>query len=909
MSSEQIVNTAIDQEVRTSYIDYAMSVIVGRALPDVRDGLKPVHRRILYMMRKGGYDAGKPYRKSARIVGDVMGSLHPHGDSAIYEAMVRMAQGFSMSMPLVDGQGNFGSIDADPAAAMRYTEARLARPASLLLDDLDKKTVDFRPNYDGSEVEPIVLPARFPNLLVNGSEGIAVGMATRIPPHNVTEVINACIAMIDDPAITLDGLMAHIQGPDFPTCASVIGRAGIRKAYETGRGSITLRAKHTIETPRKGRESVVFTELPYQVNKKALVERIAELVKEKTIEGISDLRDESDRDGIRVVVDLKKDADAEIVIAQLHKHTPLQTNFSFNVLALNQGRPEQMSLQTVLKAFLAFRRQVISRRTAYLLRQTKDRAHVVAGLLVAIANLNDVIRIIRAAKDQAEAREALMQAEFETADIDAVLDRIVLDKKRPRNRLTEVQARAILDLRLHRLTGLERDKLAEEAAQLAADIARYVEILSNEAVLVQVMRDELVETRDQTLTERRTTIEDGEADYDIEDLIKREEMVVTITHDGYIKRVPLSQYRTQKRGGKGRNGMDTKDTDFVTMLISASTHTPLLFFTESGIAHKLKVYRLPEGGPTGRGRPLVNLLKIDRTDKIAAVLALPENEAEWETITAAFVTEKGDVRRNLLSDFSNVPSNGKIAMKLSDGDGNAFDRLVNVMLCTDDQDIMLTSERGQVVRFKADDVRIFAGRSSTGVRGINLALNDRVISAQILNHIDLLPGEGAAFLVSDTRKRKPNASADELAAAAGEDAEGVELTPERYDELKAAEQLILTVTSGGFGKRSSSYAFKSTRRGAKGVKDKSDHPKVGDLVGSFVVQSDDELMLTTNGGQMIRIEAGNIRLTGRNTSGVRLFNVPKGESVVAVSPIRVDRELEIDDEVEMPEQPDQPALT
>ncbi len=739
-----ITPVTIEEEMKRSYLDYAMSVIVSRALPDVRDGLKPVHRRILYAMKENGYDYNKPFRKSARIVGDVMGKYHPHGDAAIYDAMVRMAQGFSMRLPLIDGQGNFGSMDGDPPAAMRYTEARLARAAHFLIEDIDKETVDFQANYDDSTVEPMVLPARYPNLLVNGAGGIAVGMATNIPPHNLGEVIDACCAMIDDPEITADRLMELVPGPDFPTGGTILGRAGIRAAYLTGRGSVIMRGRVHVEEIRKDREAIVVTEVPYQINKARMLEQIAELVRDKRIEGVAELRDESDREGVRVVVEIKRDAIADVVLNQLYRFTPLQTSFGVNALALNGGRPEMMPLKDILAAFLAFREEVITRRTIYELGKARERAHVLAGLAIAVANIDEVIALIRAAPDPATAREQLMGRAWPVGDVAPLIELIdepgrgIVDGTYS---LSEAQAKAILDLRLHRLTGLERDKIGDELREIGGQIREFLEILSSRPKLLEVLRNELIEIRTQFATPRRTTIEDNEFEADIEDLIAREDMVVTVTNTGYIKRVPLSTYRAQKRGGKGRSGMAIKEEDFLSQVFVVNTHTPVLFFSSTGIAYKMKVYRLPLGTPQARGKAMVNLLPLNEGETISTIMPLPEDESAWADLHVVFATSKGDVRRNLLSDFIDIRANGKIAMKLGEGE-----RLIAVQPCSETDDVLLATRGGRAIRFAVPEVRVFKGRDSTGVRGIRLEEGDEVISMSILRHAEYTVEEREAYL-------------------------------------------------------------------------------------------------------------------------------------------------------------------
>ncbi|BAE51185.1 DNA gyrase subunit A [Paramagnetospirillum magneticum] len=852
-----ITPVTIEDEMKRSYLDYAMSVIVSRALPDVRDGLKPVHRRILFAMNEAGYHFNKPFRKSARIVGDVMGKYHPHGDSAIYDAMVRMAQNFSMRLPLVDGQGNFGSMDGDPPAAMRYTEARLARSAHSLLEDIDKETVDFQANYDESTHEPMVLPARYPNLLVNGAGGIAVGMATNIPPHNLGEVIDACCAYIDDPEVTVERLMELVPGPDFPTGGTILGRAGIRAAQLTGRGSVVMRGRVHIEEVRKDREAIVVTEIPYQVNKARMLEQIAELVRDKKIEGISDLRDESDRDGVRMVVEIKRDAIAEVVLAQLYRFTPLQTSFGVNSLALNGGRPEMMTLRDIIVAFIAFREEVITRRTIFELGKARDRAHVLAGLAIAVANIDEVIRLIRAAPDPGEAREKLMTRAWPVGDVEPLI-RLIDEPGRAIEdgcyRLSEVQAKAILDLRLHRLTGLERDKIGDELREIGHQIEAYLLILSSRPRLMEVMRGELMEIREQFATPRRTTIEENEFEADIEDLIAREDMVVTVTNTGYIKRVPLSAYRAQKRGGKGRSGMNIKDEDFLTQVFVVNTHTPVLFFSSTGIAYKLKVYRLPLGNPQARGKAMVNLLPLDDGETISTIMPLPEDETTWGDLHVMFVTSKGDVRRNPLSDFTEVRANGKIAMKLGEGE-----RLISVQTCSaESDDVLLATHRGKAIRFPVQDVREFKSRDSTGVRGIRLDGEDEVISMSILRHTDYDSETRDAFLKGD-------------------------LPADQMDKMVAEQQFILTVTENGFGKRTSAFEYRITGRGGSGIANLDMTAKTGLVVASFPVNHEDDIMLVSDGGKLIRMPVDDIRIAGRKTQGVTLLRTAENERVVSAA--------------------------
>ena len=828
---------SLTEEMKQSYLDYAMSVIVSRALPDVRDGLKPVHRRILYAMREGGYTSDKPYKKSARIVGDVMGQYHPHGDSAIYDTLVRMAQDFSMSLPLIDGQGNFGSMDGDPPAAMRYTEARMAKAAEAMLLDIEKDTVDFRPNYDESTSEPIVLPSRIPNLLVNGAGGIAVGMATNIPPHNLGEVVDGCFAMLDNPEITSQELIEYIPGPDFPTGATILGRSGIRSAYLTGNGSVIMRAKTRIEEIRKGREAIIVDEIPYQVNKGRLLERLGEVGREKIVEGVAEIRDESDRDGVRIVVELKREAVGEVVLNQLFKYTPLQTSFGCNMLALENGRPLQFMLRDFLVSFLAFREEVITRRTVYELGKARDRAHILAGLGVAVANIDEIIALIRNAPDPATARAQLLAKPWPAHDIAPMIE-LIDDPEYPLGedgtyQMSETQAKAILDLRLHRLTGLERDKIGEELTEITEQIKAFLEILASKEKLRDVLREELQDVKDRFAVPRRTDLVEAEFEQDIESLIQREEMVVTITHGGYIKRVPLATYRAQRRGGKGRSGLNMKDEDFVSDLFVSSTHTPILFFTSNGIVHKKKVYELPLGNPQSRGKAMVNLLPLDKDETISVVMRLPEDQDHLKELDVMFATSHGTVRRNNLSDFGNIRSNGLIAMKLGNGE-----KLVAVKPCQENEDILLASRKGKAIRFEVSDVRVFAGRSSTGVRGIKLAKGDEVISMSVLNR-------------------------------EAEDEKG---------------QSLLCVSAGGFGKRTYACEYRTTRRGGQGVVNMNLTAKNGnEVVATFAVTDDHQVMLVTNGGQLIRLPLHNVRNTGRSTQGVTLFKVAKGEKVVSVA--------------------------
>ncbi|KMO29783.1 DNA gyrase subunit A [Methylobacterium variabile] len=897
---------SITDEMRQSYLAYAMSVIVSRALPDARDGLKPVHRRILYSMYENGYLPDRKYVKSARIVGDVMGQYHPHGDQSIYDALVRMAQDFAMRLMLVDGQGNFGSVDGDPPAAMRYTESRLAKPSMALLEDIDKDTVDFNPNYDESKDEPAVLPARFPNLLVNGAGGIAVGMATNIPPHNLGEVIDGCIALIDDPSLTIEGLNDIIPGPDFPTGGSILGRSGTRSAYMTGRGSVIMRAKSHIEDLRKEREALVFTEIPYQVNKASLVEKIADLVREKRVEGIADLRDESDRDGMRIVVELKRDAVADVVLNQLYRYTPLQTSFGCNMVALNGGRPELLNLKDLIQAFIDFREEVVSRRTKFLLNKARERAHVLCGLAIAVANIDEVIRLIRTSPDPNTAREALMARDWPAEDIAPLIALVDDPRHRVREdgtyRLSETQARAILDLRLQRLTALGRDEIGDELKRLADEIADYLDILRSRARIMGIVKHELAEVRAEYATPRKTEILDWDSSVEDEDLIQREDMVVTVSHAGYIKRVPLSTYRAQRRGGKGRAGMSMRDEDFVTRLFVANTHTPVLFFSSQGQAYKEKVWRLPLAAPNARGKALVNILPLDQgAERITTIMPLPEDEASWETLDVMFATASGSVRRNKLSDFVQVNRNGKIAMKLDEGD-----HIVHVEICTEGDDVLLTTAAGQCIRFPVTDVRVFKGRDSTGVRGINLGKNDHVISMTILRHFEASPEERQAYLKRANADRRATGEAIELPAApepeAEEAAASIDLEQDRYIAMGAAEQFVLTLSERGYGKRTSSFEYRISGRGGKGIKAMEVNARNGSLVASFPVETSDQIMLVTDAGKLIRVPVDDIRVVGRASQGVTIFNTDKTEKVVSVEHIEgegeADAEVEGDGEVE-----------
>ncbi len=873
---------SITDELRTSYLDYAMSVIVSRAIPDLRDGLKPVHRRILYAMHETGNTHDKAYRKSARPVGEVMGKYHPHGDGAIYDALVRMAQDFSMSLPLLDGQGNFGSMDGDNPAAMRYTEVRMDHPAAYVLADIDKDTVDFQDNYDGKDREPTVLPSRFPNMLVNGAGGIAVGMATNIPPHNLGEVIDATLALIENPDLTSEDLIEFVPAPDFPTGALILGRSGARKAYLEGRGSVIIRAKTRIEEIRKDRYAIIIEEIPYQVNKAAMIEKIAEQVREKKIEGISHVQDESDRTGVRVVIELKRDATAEVVLNQLYRFTSMQTSFGCNMLALNGGRPEQLTLRSFLSNFIAFREEVVARRVAFELRKARERSHILCGLAVAVSNVDEVVATIRASSDAADARERLMTRAWpahEIAEYIALID----DPSHKINEdgtyhLSETQARAILELRLQRLTQIGVKEVTDELRELAGKIREYLEILGSRARIMEIISSELIEVKEKFAVPRRTEITDWAGDMEDEDLIEREDMVVTVTSGGYIKRTPLTDFRSQRRGGKGLSGMQTKDEDVVTTLFVANTHTQLLFFTTDGMAYKLKTWRLPQGARVAKGKAIVNILPIPQGASVAAIMPVDAPEAEWENLQIIFATSAGDVRRNALSDFTNVRSNGKIAMDLPEGV-----ELVNVRVATEDDDVMLVTNSGRAIRFASNDVRVFKGRKSTGVRGIRLVGDDRVVSMSIIRHFVATPDERAAYL--KMRRAVAGMVDDDVASDEDETNPNATISQERYAEMSAAENLILTISVSGSGKLSSSHDYPVRGRGGMGVAAMDKAMRGGDLVASFPVELDDQIMLATSKGQSIRVPVDGISFRSRSAGGVRVFATGSGEEVVSVARI------------------------
>lgn len=895
----RIKNITIEEEMRTSYLDYAMSVIVSRAIPDACDGLKPVHRRILFAMNESGCDWNKPYRKSARIVGEVMGKYHPHGDAAIYQSLVRMAQDFSLRVPLIDGQGNFGSMDGDAAAAMRYTESRMAKVAHMLLDDIDKDTVDFQDNYDGSEKEPVTLPAKFPNLLVNGAGGIAVGMATNIPPHNLGEVIDATLAYIDNRDVTDEELLQIVPGPDFPTGGIILGRSGSAKGVKTGRGSVIIRGRTHFEEIAKGRKAIVVTEMPYQVNKALMLEKIGELVRDKKIEGISEMRDESDKDGVRVVIELKKDAVPDVVLSLLYNYTQLQTSFGVNMLALDRGRPELMNVRQVLAAFVRFREEVITRRTAFLLGKARDKAHILIGLSIAVANIDEVIKLIRNAPDPTVAREQLLARAWPAANVQALID-LVDDSN---NRIeggncyfTEAQARAILEMKLSRLTGLEQEKINKELAELGIEIKDYLDILRSSVRVFNIMKQELTLIKDEFATPRKTSFDENEFESDIEDLIAREDMVVTVTMGGYVKRVPLSTYRAQKRGGKGRSGTTMEDDDVIVKVFVANTHTPLLFFSTTGKVYKLKVYKLPMGSPTTKGRALVNIFPMDKEETINVVMPLPENEASWDKLNIMFATNKGTVRRNSLEDFKSIQSNGKIAMKLDEGD-----RLTSVRVCDESQHILLSTKGGKCIRFPVDSVREFKSRASTGVRGIKLEDGNEVTSMSVLKGTELNDiAIRAEYLKIDEAVRSQLSSAIieaeilEDAEAKAEKQKEAEAILESItstlakDVIKAwarDEQFIITITENGYGKRSSAYEYRVTNRGGSGIVNIITSPRNGQVVSSYQIEDTDHLMLITTKGRLIRCPVHDVRITGRNTQGVTIFKTNGDEKVISVAKI------------------------
>jgi DNA gyrase subunit A len=893
---------SIEDEMKSSYMDYAMSVIVSRAIPDVRDGLKPVHRRILYSMHEGGYISSRAHKKSARIVGDVIGKYHPHGDTAVYDSLVRMAQSFSLRVPLVDGQGNFGSMDGDSAAAMRYTESRLAKVSHTILEDIDKETVSFLPNYDGSESEPSVLPARFPNLLVNGTGGIAVGMATNIPPHNLGEVIDAACAYVDNNDIELTELISYVKGPDFPTGGIILGTNGIQSAYLTGRGSIMFRGRCNIED-NNGRDSIIITEMPYMVNKAKLVEKIADLVREKRVEGISDLRDESNKDGVRVVIEVKRDAVADVILNQLYTYTQLQTSFGVIMLALDDGMPKVMNLKEVIGSFVRFREVVITKRTIHLLNKARDKAHILLGIRIAVSNIDEVIRIIRGASNPSAAKEQLMEKAWDCSSIISLI-KLVDDKANITSdgtiHLSEAQAKAILEMRLQRLTAMEKDKLEQDLAGLTEEITEFVSILSSRDKLLSLLKAEMIEVRDEFTTPRQTEIIEGNFNQDIEDLIQKEEMVVTVTLSGYIKRVPLATYRAQKRGGKGRSGLSMRDEDITTKLFVGNTHTPLLFFSNKGQVYSLKLYKLPLGNPQSKGRPIINILPLEKGENITNVMPIPESQDEWDNMHIMFATAKGNIRRNDLSDFKKIQSNGKIAIRMDDDDS-----LVNVMACNEDDNVLLASRMGKAIRFPVDAIRVFKSRTSDGVRGMRLADKDRVISMTILNGIKSSIEEREAYLSIPFDQRIEISNGNHDFEPKDFD---LELSKEQIIEMAESEEFILTVAENGFGKRTSSYHYRITNRGGSGIVNMVLSDKTGQVVASMPADMNDELMLITNNGKLIRCKLDTVRVTGRSTSGVILFKTDKGENVVSASLIAESSSEESDgDDIDTDEQEIEPS--
>ena len=874
----------IDDEMQKSYLDYAMSVIVSRALPDVRDGLKPVHRRILYAMHEAGYEWNKQHRKSARVVGDVIGKYHPHGDQAVYDALVRLAQDFSMRVPLLDGQGNFGSMDGDRAAAMRYTEVRMAKISKFLLEDIEKDTVEYRPNYDESESEPIVLPSKYPNLLVNGAGGIAVGMATNILPHNLGEVIDACIAYIDDQEISFEKINEIIKGPDFPTGGKIIGTKGIKDSQSSGRGSIIVQAKSSFEEFKSDREAIIFTELPYQVNKSSLIEKIAELVRDKRIEGISDLRDESDRQGVRVVVELKKGVIAQVILNKLYKFTPLQSSYGVNALALNDQKPELMNIKDFLRHFINHREEIISLRTRYDLNKARDRAHVLTGLAIAISNVDQVIEIIKNSKDPSSAKIELLKTKWKSSDVKDILE-LIDDPRQIKNDkdiyLTEDQAKSILELRLQRLTALGKGELEEELKVLSVNINEYLSILRDKNKLQSVIKDELDNIKQEFSSPRKTEIADHEvSDIDQEDLVQRSDMVISITNSGYIKRVPLEMYRAQKRGGKGRSGMKTNDEDFVTQVFTSSTHDNMLFFSSSGIVYKLKTWKIPESSPTAKGKAIINLLNLKQDDQLSSILVMPENKASKDDNFLIFATADGSIRKNNIDDFKNIQANGKIAMKLSDSN-----KIVGVKICTENDDVLLSTKEGKCIRTPVSKLRTTKSRSSIGVRGIKLAENDSIISLSILSHLDVTSSEAKAYLKMNKATKEDS---DDNEDDSREDIEDIKLSEDRFQEMKACEQFVLTVTENGFGKRTSSYQFRVTNRGGSGIMCITTSSRNGNVLASFPVGHDDDIMLITKSGQLIRCPVIDIRVAGRNTQGVSIFKTSDSEKVVSASRVEIE---------------------
>ncbi len=881
-SYTDIAPVSIEEEMQKSYLDYAMSVIVSRALPDVRDGLKPVHRRILYAMHENGYDFNKPYRKSARVVGDVMGKYHPHGDSAIYDAMVRMAQNFSMRLPLLDGQGNFGSMDGDPPAAMRYTEIRMAETAHYILEDIEKETVDFQENYDGSAIEPIVLPSRVPNLLINGAGGIAVGMATNIPPHNLGEIINACCALIDHQNGEKIDLLQYVNGPDFPTGGIILGKSGIKDAFETGRGSVLIRSRVNIEELPRDKKAIIVTEIPFQVNKSHLVEQIADVARSKKVEGISDLRDESDRDGVRIVIELSKSINPEIVLNQLYKFTRMQTSFGVNMLSLKAGKPELMGLKSMLDCFISFRQEVITRRTKFELKKARTRAEVLVGLAIAVANIDEIIKLIRESKDPSTAKRLLLEKNWSA---DSVRDMIELIDD-PNSKIVEgiyklsnEQAKAILELRLQRLTALGKDEIDIEIKEISKKITNFLEILRSRSKMLKILKDELQFIKDKFNTPRRTEIQDTYLEHEEEDLIQSEEMVITVSHVGYIKRVPLSSYRAQKRGGKGRAGMSTRDEDFVSQVFVVNTHTPILFFSSLGKVYKLKAYKLPLATPQAKGKPMVNLLPIAEGEVIQTLLPVTNDSASSKNIVAVFTTANGLVRPIALDNFERILSTGIKAIKL-----NQNDRLVGVKLATDDNDILLSASSGKCIRFSMKGLRVFGGRNTTGVKGMSLNEGDSVVSMTVLNHVEVTTELRSEYLQSASAHRRLINNDEKNYDNLSRDKELSDLLKtDDFIKLREKEQFILSITENGFGKRSSAYEYRLTNRGGSGIINIVTSERNGPVVGSFSVENEDQIMLVTDKGKLIRSPVIDIRIAGRNTQGVTLFNTSEDEKVVSVA--------------------------
>ncbi len=894
-SGSGVLPVTIESEMSSSYLDYAMSVIVSRAIPDVRDGLKPVHRRILYSMSQMGLDYNKPFRKSARVVGDVIGKYHPHGDSAVYESLVRMAQSFSMMAPLIEGQGNFGSVDGDRPAAMRYTECRLEKITTLMLEDIDKDCIEYQENYDGSESEPTVLTSKFPNLLINGAGGIAVGMATNIPPHNLSEVIDGCVAILNNPAITEHELNEIIPGPDFPTGGLIIGRNGIKSAQQTGRGSVILRGKAEIEE-KNNRSSIIISEIPYQVNKSNLIEKIAEVVRDKRVEGISDIRDISDRHGIRVVIELKKDAESDVILNQLYKYTPLQSSFGCNMVCLNSGKPELLSIRQIIDAFLEFRVEIVIKRTTYLLNKVRDRAHILVGLAIAIANIDEIIKVIRSSPDPATARDYMLKKRWIPKNVESLI--MLIDD--PRHKIAEdgsymlssEQVQAILDLRLQRLTAIGRDEIEKELNTIGDQIKEYLKILTNRTILDNLIEKELIDAKESFGVPRRTEITDLELDVDDEDLIPKQDVVVTVSHKGYIKRVPLSTYRSQRRGGKGRSGMSTRDEDFVTQIFVENTHTPILFFSSTGIVYKMKVWKLPQGTPQSKGKAMINLLPLSEGENITTIMPLPENEQEWENLYIMFTTRNGNVRKNKLSDFVDVRANGKIAMKLQ-----LNDEIKTVETCTDHDDLLITTLKGQCIRFRVSDVRLFVGRSSTGVRGIKLAQGDRVISSAIIKSLSVSTEERAAYLKMSRAVRGDLEVENDENEDHTEEVTPAILSDEKYAEMGASEQFILSISNNGYGKRTSTFEYRVTGRGGKGIIAMVVNDRNGDIADSFPVDTANQIILVTNNGKLIRCPVDDIRIASRSTQGVKIFDVDDQEQVVSVERLG-DLESDEDDGVD-----------